>query len=90
MKLPKKKLERGDYVRVTWVDITTDAHETPDNCSAAHSVTLGHFYEIRKRKDGTRELITAQTRHDWNEGEWEGGDAYPVGAVLRVDRLEVV
>ena len=82
-------LQRGDLLRVEWVDIFEDVTADPAGAELAHRVSYGVFWERRVSKLGPPCLITTTTL-DKGETNQSGYCIYPEACVLKLSVIRRV
>jgi len=81
----KKKLARGDVIKVKWLDIYDQTHEDPRAAKLKEFETLCYF--IAWRGTGRRRQLVTSTTIDDDDDTFYGCCSFPAGCVLGIETL---
>lgn len=79
------ELERGDYIRVGWIDIFEDPTGNPDKPQVARRFSLGQFWAYMD-VHGHPCLVTTTTEDDLTHDS--GYCCYPIGCVVSIEVIK--
>lgn len=84
--MARKPLQRGDIIKVSWLDIQEDSVGNPDAAKPAARITYGLFW-AQEIRGGIECLITTTTEDD--DGHQQCGWAcFPMGIVTKIDVIK--
>jgi hypothetical protein len=78
-------LEKGDYIKVRWLDIYEDVTGNPDKPEVSKRASIGQFWAYQTI-DGFDFLVTTTTEDASPEDS--GYCCYPIGIVVSIDIIK--
>ena len=78
--------ERGDVIRVHWLDVQEDPVGSPETCVPASRVSLGLFWAHEQR--GEVDCLVTTTTIDTDGPHQQGYCVYPYALIRRIEVIK--